>query len=296
MSHWPLNVVYPLEMLLYQSPFGEAFIAAFVRTWGNFETDTLVRVLGRGAEEERLFSIFALGFTPQAREQLRPFLRSLKPLERWASALSLGRMKEDQALAVLLEMLTEFFPPHEQYRSDTTFEWRYDIWRCHIPSLLMAWKSPRLASALRSALQRVLSIVQAQTPADVHKLPQGTYHALLSEWNRYQDELVYALGRLGAFGALVGLEGASVFLSRWIVHLVMGSLHDAYPYVTITQWSQQPELYQAVVSTLEHRFGLTQEERDLYLTYYEEEVLSSTLLAFPLEQEWDKPVWVGYND
>ncbi len=296
MPSWPIKVVYPLEMMLYQSPFREEFIKSFLRTWGGFETETLVRVLDQGEDEERLFSILALGFNPQTCEQLRPFLHSSRSIERWASAISLGRLKEEQALAVLLKMLTEFLPPYEQYNSDGAFEWRYDIWRCHIPSLLMAWKSPMLVPFLRIALLRILHVVQAKTPEDEQKLPQAIYNALLSEWNRYQDEIVYALGRLEAFGALVGLKGASAFLSRWIVHLVMGYLYDIYPNVDLVQWSQQPELYKEVVSTLEQRFGLTEEERDIYLNYYEEEVLRSILLAFPLEQEWDKTIWKGYND
>lgn len=296
MPSWPIKVVYPLEMMLYQSPFSEEFIETFLRTWGSFETETLLRVLDQGEDEERLFTIFALGFEPQMREQLRPFLHSLRSMERWASAISLGRMKDEQALPVLLEMLTEFLPPSEQYSSDGTFEWRYDLWRCHIPSLLMAWKSSWLVPIFRGALQKILSLVQTKTPDDVQKLLQGIYQALLTEWNRYLDEIVYALGRLGAFGVFTGLEGVNAFLSRWIIHLVMGHLHEAYPNVSIMQWSQQPALYKEVVTTLEQRFGLTKEERDIYLTYYEEAVLNSTLLGFPLEQEWDKSVWVGYND
>src|SRR5258706_6537776 len=94
----------------YTSP-----IEAFARRWGGLELEAFIRALHEGEDEDKVLAIWALGYEPAAwvREYLLPFLRSTKPMERWASALGLEKMGEPQALPVLLRMLTEFFPPKE---------------------------------------------------------------------------------------------------------------------------------------------------------------------------------------
>jgi HEAT repeat protein len=62
-------------------------------------------------EFERVFTLFLLGglATPEARNVLLSFLDSSQRKERWASAISLGRLKEERVFPVLQALLLEGF-------------------------------------------------------------------------------------------------------------------------------------------------------------------------------------------
>src|SRR5260370_10498793 len=90
-------------------------IEAFARRWGGLELEAFIRALHEGEDEDKVLAIWALGYEPAAwvREYLLPFLRSTEPMEGWSRAFGLEKMREPQALPVLLRMLTELFPPKE---------------------------------------------------------------------------------------------------------------------------------------------------------------------------------------
>lgn len=62
-----------------------------------------------GEEKDRVFALFLLGgvATPKARDLLFSFLASPHRKERWASAIALGRLKEERVFALLQKLLLE---------------------------------------------------------------------------------------------------------------------------------------------------------------------------------------------
>jgi hypothetical protein len=90
----------------------------FASHWGGLDLDAFQWALREGEEEDRVLAIHAIGstMTPEAQSQLLPFLESRVPMERWASALWLGRMHDERALPVLQRMLDEGFADHDYRR------------------------------------------------------------------------------------------------------------------------------------------------------------------------------------
>ena len=156
MSHWPDSVSYAFEQLGYEDY--EEPLALFVKRWGGLDVETFARVLKEGQGDDSVLAIFALGSTgkPWACELLLPFLQSAQPMERWASAVCLGKMREEQALPVLLRTLTEFFPPKEWPSFQGDGLWLYNGWRLQIILILAEWARSCLcfAGGLASFLAR----------------------------------------------------------------------------------------------------------------------------------------------
>jgi HEAT repeat protein len=75
----------------------------------------LQRAVTEGNEENRLSALFLLGglATPKARVLLISFLDSPYRREGWASAISLGRLKDEWAFSVLQTVLLEGFAASE---------------------------------------------------------------------------------------------------------------------------------------------------------------------------------------
>lgn len=219
----------------------------------------------------------AIGYrgSDQARDILVSYLESTNPLERWASAIGLGRVHEERALPVLLTILTEFLPPDAPYASSPY----YRGWRFSVPEILQSWGEPRFVPPLRHALQQAVRVEQALTP------PKPRRHSERDDLVRYQDALVYALGRLGALGALTAITGAAEHLDIWLVHLAMGYLHGRHQANSIKLWADHPGLLMDVVSALEHYFGLTEDERQRCLKRYEIEKSFQIAEMYRIERE-----------
>src|SRR5579859_5780665 len=233
-------------------------VKAFERRWGGLDLDTFVRVLTEGEKEEQLIALFALGYAaePRSRDLLLPFLHSPDPQERWASALGLGKMREEQALPVLTKMLTEFLPT--PYHPFTGWEeYPYDYWRLEVASVLGAWQDPSLVPALRQAFVHIWEVTQKPPPDDKQM------------WFRYQDELASVLGKLGAFGALTGLTLPDYGLRVAAVYLACGHLDARARYGHLLMELQVNETLKAeVAAVLAQRFGLSEEERSYYISMY----------------------------
>lgn len=89
---------------------------------GRFAQDIfpiLQRAVTEGQEEDRVFALFLVGAlaTPEARELLSSFLASAHRKERWASAISLGRLKDERVFALLQTFLLEGFSASEIFAS-----------------------------------------------------------------------------------------------------------------------------------------------------------------------------------
>lgn len=227
----------------------EIALDAFLQRWGGTERETLTQVLSTGTQEEQAIALFIIGYSgiPQAQELLRPFLHSHTPLLRWVSALCLGELKDEQALPVLINLLDEFLPPrlHPFEREGGL----YQFWRIKAVSLLGAWQRDDLAPVLRRALVKSWELEQADT-IDRKQV-----------WHPYQDELVYNLGRLGAFGSLTSFALPAPRLHLWLVMLSCGSLQARTRYGDLlTQLQINATLQQEVTHVLELRFGIPAEE------------------------------------
>lgn len=289
----------------------EAYLRAFIAAWGSLELPGLLRALREGGEFNRLFAIWALATTrtTEAHDALLPLLESVQPLERWASALSLGEQyREARALPTLRRMLGEMLPPHIEARMIqlANREYRaadyYSMWRAGIPTLLGEYGGAASVPALRTGLQAALQVELALVNAHSEARPPERDEVLadLHMWTTYEDRIVYALGRLGGFGALTGIVGAETTLAvwpgfhvavspqshldHWRVHLIMGSLHGQYRLGMIWEWAQIPELLQVVTRQLEQVFGL---EPEVYTPALERYALDMSFILAGI-YGWDR--------
>jgi hypothetical protein len=230
---------------------------AFKERWGGLTQEAFITALPKGTAEEKALALLALSYSdvPQAQTILSEHLEASEPLERWASALGLGEKKDERALPVLIALLEEFLPPrmHPLEREGG----RYHFWRIKAAALLGAWGRGDLAPVLRHALEKVWRIEQADQVDRRHV------------WHSYQDELVYALGRLEAFGALTGFSLPPSRLHRWLVLLACGSIQAREHYGDLlTQLQVNQELKEKVAQVLEQRFGFSKEEQQSALEHY----------------------------
>jgi HEAT repeats len=257
---WPDHVDYALNELGYEYPYDEVAVKAFLDRWGALDLETFSQVLTQTNHEDRLLAIFAIGYkdTPWARNLLMPFLESSSPLERWAAALCLGRMKEERTLPILCTMLTEYLPPHEQYNAQGDFVWYYDYWRSTVVKLLGEWERPELVIPLYEALNELWR--QEQTGTEFSK----------KDWYVCQDLLAHALGRLARFDLVKGLDASEARLSLWKVYMALGYLqaHQDYPDVFAfyreVAWNKPP-LKAQVAEVLQQHLGLSSQDQEVCL-------------------------------
>jgi hypothetical protein len=272
---------YTIEKLTVSPEYQIKVVDAFVDRWGKLTQETFLRVLREGEGEDTLFAIFALGYlgaTP-AREHLLPFLESAQATQRWASAISLGTLREERALPVLTTLLTENVLAQQRldWEQRITWQqtgWRYDAWLYYVIRILGGWGDPDLAPYLRHALEEIRCLVEREPPHDAEKGIVWFYNAEKDSWKGLEDDLVFALGQLGAWGVLSGLHCSPAQFQLWMVHLVMGSLHQRYPLVQIVQWGEHLELRAEVATRLGQKYGLVEEERERCLAQYEHTFLS----------------------
>lgn len=123
--------------------------------------------------------------------------------------------------------------------------------------LLGEWGRKDPVPALRQAFDTAWRLEQADTIDRKHV------------WHDYQDELIYALGRLEAFGALVGFPLPVLRLQFWIVLLACGSLQARSRYGDLlTQVQINEPLREEIAQVLEQRFGIPTEQQTAYIDSY----------------------------
>ena len=221
MALWPRYVDVALSRVECPEEYAEAYIQAYLQRWGDVEPDTLKRVVDGGSSEDRLFAIFALGAagTVLTRETLLPLLESPMVLDRWASAICLGEIGEEQAILTLCTMLTEFLPTtmseYETCEQDPV-HFRYAVLRMYAPNILYELGSSVAIPALRQGLQHTVKL-EAILSAQAVKTTEMFSPVLNSSLNvlrHYQDTLAFALGRLGALGALTGVQTSERYVTN----------------------------------------------------------------------------------
>lgn len=174
---------------------------------------------------------------------------------QWASALCLGERKDDLALPILLSFFNEFLPPavHPLEREGGL----YHAWRIRAASLLGEWGRKDLIPTLRNAFDKAWRLEQADIIDRKHV------------WHEYQDELIYAFGRLEAFGVLAGFIFPVARLQFWLVLLAAGSLQARSRYGDLlTQLQINEPLKKEIAQVLEQRFGISSENQAAYLDAY----------------------------
>jgi HEAT repeat protein len=281
MSADPIHMRHAMNMLLLgeDDKARQNLMATFATTWGGYSEDALIHAIDQGSGIDLVLAALALGDlgTPNARERLIPLLTSQQPVARWASALELGKMREERSLPTLFTMLTEFLPPDPEYITT----WLYWHWRPLVPQLLGAWGQKSAVVPLREALlvarQLELATIAGSYEPNRASAPE--------DWARYQGEIIYALGRLGTLGALTGIQNVDPARTWWRVHLIMGSLHGRHLITSMLLWNDHPSLHEQVEGVLKYTFGLNQHERDEALEHYQAEKAFEIWSRYEQEQE-----------
>src|SRR5581483_9592205 len=153
---------------------------------------------------------------------IAPLLESKDDRERWASIIALGRHRYEPAFPLLQQLLLEniFAYQNGSHFDDPLYEWQL-YRRCSIAFLLGAWERPQAAVVLRQAFVACWDIEQQ---VDLSVEPGRVYNHE-QWWHFFEDCLAYALGALGAWGAISTLGLPPLHLRVATIFLALGSLH-----------------------------------------------------------------------
>ncbi|MBO0783793.1 MAG: HEAT repeat domain-containing protein [Ktedonobacteraceae bacterium] len=207
----------------------EDMVKAFQERWGDFAPETLRRALEHPTEPHvlwgwdfKVLALFALGYLAPAgiEEILTPFLQAEKRKERWATAIALGRLRDERVFPLLQELLvdglSDALPTEDQIQD---YGW-FLSQRWTIAGILGEWGNPQAIPALRQALGMCWHLEQRPAP-----FGDGSWKSLRNSWwHSYEDHLCYALGQLGAWGTLIGLDLDEVHLKIAMFYYALGTL------------------------------------------------------------------------
>lgn len=182
-----------------------------------------VALIGPDTTEEMdtTFALATLGRIRPANapDVLLPYLTSPYANERWLAAFGLVAMRDERVLPAVGRMLLEFIGPDQPANDSGLFTYHFQLLRADLPRVLANWGDPRLAPLLRAALIATVSAEQRELqephgPEEefewdgyryTGKEAWGWFYYEQQKWIEEEHRLVYALGRLGAFGALAGI-------------------------------------------------------------------------------------------
>lgn len=255
MDEWPDYIIKAFEEvdLADTEEDTEKAIESFASRWGGLDLDIFKHVLEEGDGQDRLIALFALGYSqePAARLLLLPFLASPHQRERWASAVCLGQLRDERAIPVLKAMLLE--EGYENLTGDDNSLDQVDFWyetqRGRAALLLAAWNDPQLVPLLRQALQASWQRGQERaTQTGERSFPPHS-----------EDAIAFALGKLGAFGALLPLEQPSPRLRIALIHVALGYLYTrGHRYHNIMmELGERTPLGKEVIRVLEEHVGVS---------------------------------------
>ena len=176
-------------------------------------------------EEDTLFVLAALGVihTTETPFLLLPYLASQRTQECWLAAYGLAALHDERALPTLARMLVEFVGPDQPWSLERGQVYIIKTWYYQLLRLLPDWGDPRIAPLVRAALIATVHAEELEVP-EPHGPEQefvwlGTrctgedarqkFHWELKRWIEEELLLIYTLGRLGAFGALMGVPTRS---------------------------------------------------------------------------------------
>ncbi len=265
---WPEYMYCGVAGVSYLQRAPDRVIEAFAKRWGGVDVSTLERIVREGQGEDKAIAIGALGSTNSRhrRTLLAPLLHSPLRLERWTSAEALGWLHDKRALAVLHSALQDpFVPPDRPFDEESL----WDIGsRTTMTSIVGDWGQPSSIPVLRSALQAMWQWEQLHL---VHPF-EGYEHNYVTPWQSYHYDLAYALGQLGAFGALTGIPLSDQAAS--VKHLPgPGDLQTRQHQHDLYMLMCKKPMQKRVAKVLEQRFGLTEAEQRFYIERYSTDFL-----------------------
>lgn len=257
MDEWPDYITKAFQDFYYVGT-EEEMIEVFASRWGGLDLETFERVLERGQGRDRAIAIFALGYSdmPEVPTLLLPFLSSPYRQERWASAVCLEQMQEEQAFPVLKHILLEEvfdLPSTSEMHLDEEIRW-YEGQRGRVALQLAQWNDHSMVPLLRQAL-RASWLREHEWKSRFMYRHSGPYS---------EDAIAFALGKLGAFGALSHLDVPQARLHLALIHLVLGYLYTrGYRYKhIIMELGKKTALGREVARVLKERFGYSEAEAE----------------------------------
>lgn len=281
-------------------------------------------------ETDALFILAVLGMlrTPETPNMLLPYLASPYAIERWLAAFGLVMMCDERVLPALERMLTEFVGPMQPWTPQGGSPQNFVLWRHKLLRLLADWGDPRMVPPIRAGLIATVQaeVIEVPTPdrmegqeyvwrrdhIEQEFVWQGERFTESEAWSWFYgkrmgwvDEehlFVYALGQLGAFGALDGVpirsgvynwrpsssdeeKGGFLFERRapnahtdefraniWRVHMCFGALESRFrdQLGTASSFAEIPELAEAVDWLLAGTFGLDEAARRQAMEDYDQ--------------------------
>lgn len=256
----------------------------------------LQRATRDGNEHDRAFALILLGAlaTPKALDILHSFLASPSLKERWASAIALGRHKEERVFPLLQTLLLDGFlmsppsaseqaverqgetqdvyPPIGDLSVADEYEWyMHQRWECAL--VLGAWGNPCVVPLLIEALQNAWQMEQMWP--DYMGFQDGP-----EIWHASQDRLAFALGQLGAWYALLDLDLPEKRLLIATIYLALGALQVQNE--LIFYWDEASNLFSIPPAVLGH--PLFQESRLAKLPAEKQERIKQMLASS--KEQW----------
>ncbi len=172
-------------------------------------------------EVDTTFALATLGVMriPEAPAALVPYLMSPYAHERWLAGFGLAAMHDERALPALERMLVEFIGPNQPASRYSPAGYYIQTLRSYLPQVLADWGDPRLVPLVRTALiatvrAEKIEVLEPHGPDEAYEFGGQRYvgkdawewfHFERRKWVEEEHRLVYALGRLSAFGALAGV-------------------------------------------------------------------------------------------
>lgn len=215
--------------IYWEDAGNKTYYEAFASHWGGLKLEHMRRAFEAGEGEEKLLAIFALGLTAteEMADLLVPLLYQAPRMERWASAICLGLMKDARAFPVLENLLldgldleeysrayVEEYPRIYQEENEGIVHeqnW-YAVYRWYAIQLLEEWDSPSLLSTLKQTFVALWRIQQRLLPFRWFEV--SSY-----------DALAYALGQRGDFTLLQDLDVPHEYRNRAMIYMILGYLH-----------------------------------------------------------------------
>jgi hypothetical protein len=258
---WPEYIYQALGEIYYGGGYDHRHAERFARRCGGVDIETLERVLRERAGEDKIIAIYALGYAhaPHAQQLLAPLLQSPISLEREASAIALGRLKDERALPILYSLLQAPFPDPDAAMDDDFLSMISA--RMTIATMLGDWGKLSSTSVLRLALKAIWQWEQQRVAN-----PLIHDELIVSPWQAYQHELAYALGQLGVYGALTDIAFSDSRRRILMIYIALGHLGEKGD--IFTKMTLDKTLQGEVAKALERLFGLSEAEQQVCLKYF----------------------------
>ncbi len=281
------DYVYQAFGLVYYGGDFQAEIESFAQRWRGLDANAFERAVREGVGEEKIIAIFALGSLnpPGVQEMLVPLLQSPVRMERWASAIALGKLHDERALPVLHTILQyEALLPIMDELTDESM--CYIGYREIIASLLANWGNlssiPILHAALKAAWAWELQLLANP--------PSYAQFEMIPFWQTYQYKLAYALGQLGVYGALTDIPFSDSRRRILMIYISLGYLQIEQKDI-FTKMMLDKNLQEEVAKALERLFGLSETEQHVCLVHFGDDYFREGALErhpSPPEETWEE--------